>query len=290
MFLEDILKKKLENRCKNNLNNYVQLVANWFAYVILNNNKHEIDHSLDPPWDNSGMITDIDEQFDLNDYATFNDFIEREYTGESNASYVSGHGMYHYTYEEPFEQITLEWLTSQLYLVIKSLIEKENKYLEEWVENKNISFNIKAADDITDIILFEDVVGDFFYSYVWEIKDNVLNTHPIILFSRGKEEAINKIRKEEIKQKESQKEFQKNRKKAEFIWEKILKMYKIKYGHEIPNKIEKPLYDKKVKQLFIELYKNGVNIEEIQSIGKFLSFRFSNSVSTLISNFNTLEE
>lgn len=290
MFLEDILKNKLENQCENNVNDYVQLVANWFAYIILNNNKHEIDHSLDPPWDNSGMIIDIDEHFDLNDYATFHDFIEREYTGESNASYVSGHGMYHYTYEEPFEQITLEWLTSQLYLVIKSLIEKENKYLQEWVESKNISFNIKAADDITDIILFEDVVGDFFYSYVWEIKDNVLNTHPIILFSRGKEEAINKIRKEEIKQKESQKEFQKNREKAEFIWEKILKMYKLKYGHEIPNKIEKPLYDKKVKQLFIELYKNGVNIEEIQSIGKFLSFRFSNSVSTLISNFNTLEE
>lgn len=290
MFLEDILKEKLKNQCENNMNDYVQLVANWFAYIILNNNKHEIDHSLDPPWDNSGMITDIDEQFDLNDYATFNGFIEREYTGESNASYVSGHGMYHYTYEEPFEQITLEWLTSQLYLVIKSLIENENKYLQEWVENKNISFNIKATDDITENILFEDVVGDFFYSYVWEIKDNVLNTHPIILFSRGKEEAINKIRKEEIKQKESQEEFQKNREKAEFIWKKILKMYKLKYGHEIPNKIKKPLYDKKVKQLFIELYKNGVNIEEIQSIGKYLSFRFSNSVSTLISNFNTLEE
>ena len=289
-FLEDILKEKLKNQCENNMNDYVQLVANWFAYIILNNNKHEIDHRLDPPWDNSGMITDIEEKFDLDDYATFNDFIKREYTGESNASYVSGHGMYHYTYEEPFEQITLEWLTSQLYLVIKSLIEKENKYLKEWVENKNISFNIKEADDITEDILFEDVVGDFFYSYVWGIKDNVLNTHPIILFRRGKEEAKNKIRKEEIKQKKSQKEFQKNREKAEFIWEKILKMYKLKYGHEIPNKIKKPLYDNKIKQLFIELLKNGVNIEEIRGIGKFLSFRFSNSVSTLISNFNILEE
>lgn len=289
MFLENILKEELKNQYENNINDYIQSVANWFAYIILSNNKHEIDHSLDPLWDNSGMVRCIDEQFELNDYATFNDFIEREYTGESIASYVSGHGMYHYTYEEPFDQITLEWLISQLHLVIKSLIEKENKHLEEWVKKRNVLFNIKEADEITDIILFEDIVGNFFFTYVGEIKDYLLNTHPIILFSRGKEEAINRIIKEKIKQKDDQKEFQKNWEKAEFIWEKILKMYKLKYGQEIPNKIKKPLYDKKVKQLLIEAYKNGVNIEEIQNIGEFLSFKFSNSVSSLISNFNPIE-
>ncbi len=198
--------------------------------------------------------------------------------------------MYHYTYEEPFEQITLEWLSSQLHLAIISLIEKENKYLQEWVENKKIPFNVKEADEITDTILFEDIVGDFFYSYYREIQDNVIDTHPIIIFNRGKEEAIKRIKKEKIKQKERQNNYQKGRKKAEFLWKKISKMYKLKYKHEMPNKIEKPLYHKRVKQLLIEIYKNGVNIDEIQNIGQFLSFNFSNSVSSLISNFSVIDE
>ena len=290
MVLEDILKKELKYHCENNIEDYFKLVSNWFAYIILNNPKYEVDHSFDPSWDSSGRVIRSDEKFDLNDYATFNDFIEREYTGESKASYVSGHGMYHYTYEEPFEQITLEWLSSQLHLAIISLIEKENKYLQEWVENKKIPFNVKEADEITDTILFEDIVGDFFYSYYREIQDNVIDTHPIIIFNRGKEEAIKRIKKEKIKQKERQNNYQKGRKEAEFLWKKISKMYKLKYKHEMPNKIEKPLYHKRVKQLLIEIYKNGVNIDEIQNIGKFLSFNFSNSVSSLISNFSVIDE
>jgi len=290
LILEDILQKKLKNKCENNMDDYVQLVANWFAYIILNNKKYKIDHSLDPPWDNSGMVICNNGQFNLKEYVTLNDFLKKEYTGESYASYVSGHGIYHYTYEEEFEQITFEWITSQISQVIKELINNKNIYLREWVRNNNILFNVKETDNITDNILFDDIIGDFLYNYVWEIKDNVLNTHPIILFNRGKEEAIKKIRIKEIKQKESQKEFEKNRKKAKYLWDKILKMYKLKYGQEMPNKIEKPLYDKKVKQLLIELYKNGYNIEEIQNIGRFLSFNFSNSVSTLISNLSTFEE
>jgi hypothetical protein len=290
MILEDILQEKLKNKCESNLDDYVQLVANWFAYIILKNKKHKIDHSIDPLWDNSGKVICIDEQFDLNDYATFNDFIEKEYTGESYASYMSRYGMFHYTYEESFDRISLEWLTSQFHLVIKELIDKKNGYLKKWVENKNISFDIKEADDITDFILFEDIIGDFIYSYLWEIKDYLLNTHPIILFNRGKKEAIKRIRKEEIKQMENQKKFQNNKKEAEYLWGKILKMFKLKYGGKMPNKIDKPLYDKKVKQLLIEAHKNGFNIDQIQNIGTYLSFNFSNSVRILISNFKTPEE
>ncbi len=116
MILEDILRERLKNKCDNNLDYYVQLVADWFAYIILKNRKYKIYHSTNPPWDNSGKVICIDEQFDLNDYATFNDFINNEYNGESYASYMSGHGMFHDTYEESFDQISLEWLTSQFHL------------------------------------------------------------------------------------------------------------------------------------------------------------------------------
>jgi hypothetical protein len=59
MILEDILQEALKNKCENNLDDYAQLVANWFAYIILKNKKYEIDHSIDPPWDNSGKVISV---------------------------------------------------------------------------------------------------------------------------------------------------------------------------------------------------------------------------------------
>jgi|GEM_PF-2434462 hypothetical protein len=290
IILEDILQEKLKNKCEKNIDDYVQLVANWFGYVILNNKKHKIDHSIDPPWDHSGRVFNTDEPFDLNDYATFDEFINEEYTGESCATYMSGYGIAHYTYEERFNQISFEWLTSQVHIVIEELIENNNSYLEKWIENENITFDIKEADNITDLIVFEDIIGDFIYSYSLDIEDYLLKTHPIILFNRGKKEALIKIRKEKKKQMENQKKYQKNREKAEYLWDKILKIFKLKYGEKIPKKINKPLYDSKVKQLLIELHKNGSNVDEIQKIGKYLGFNFSNSVELLISKFEVPEK
>ena len=107
--------------------------------------------------------------------------------------------MYHYTYEEEFEQITLEWITSQISSVIKGLIDNENVYLKGWASNKDILLNVKNTDKITEIILFDDIIGDFICSYVLQIKDHVLDTDPIILFNRGKKDARERIRKEKIK-------------------------------------------------------------------------------------------
>jgi hypothetical protein len=59
----------------------------------------------------------------------------------------------------------------------------------------------------------------------------------------------------------------------------------MKYGEELPRKVEKPLYDKKVKPLLNEMYEHGVNVEEIQNVGEYLSYKFSNSVCNLLLKF-----
>lgn len=285
IILENILKEKLEDQCENNIDSYIKEVAEWFSYIILKYKKYEIDHSFDPPWDNSGRVICSGEQINLDDYDTFEDFLENEYSGTSSPSYMSGHGMFHEAYREDFDYMTIDWMYSQVSPVIKGLIKDENKDLKKFAKNYNIEFTIKEIDNIIENIIDEDIVGDISWELEWHIKDYVLDTHPLILFNRGKEEAIKEIKLEKLRRIEEQERSQAKRKEAEYLWDKILKMFKLKYGHQISDRIDKPLYDQKLKQVLIEIHLNGISIEEIQNIGESLSFKFSNSVSRLISEF-----
>lgn len=289
MDLEKVLEEKLKIKYEEYINSYLQLASNWFAYIILNNEKYIVDHSLDPTWDHSGRLLRAEESFDLNDYVTFGDFIETEYTGDSTASFTSGCGLYHTTYDEPLEYLTNEWLMSLLEPVIKDLIKNDNKYLMEWIaiEKKNIISSSEDIDGIIDEIFDDDLIGDFILSSSWELRESLEPIHPIFLFNRGKVEAIKTIESERVKQKKMREEYRINSEKAQLLWNKIIKMYQVKYNEVMPHRIEKPLYDQKVKSLLIELHRNGTDVKEIQYIGKYLNHNFSNSVRDLISGFKS---
>jgi len=288
MNLEKVLEEKLKIKYKENINNYIQLVSNWFAYSILNNKKYVLDNSLDPIWDHSGRLVSTHESFDLNDYENFGDFLENEYTGDSIASFTSGCGLYYTTYDEPLDYLTLEWLDTLIKPIINDLIKNRNKYLVQWVteEKNDIIASLEDIDSIIEEIYDDDLMADFIYIYSLRLIERLRPIHPTFLFARGKDEAIKTIKYERAEQKRREKEYLINREQAERLWETIEQMYQLKYSKIMPNKIEKTLYDQKIKSLLVEIHKNGADAKEIQYIGKLLSYNFSNAVSGLISQFN----
>ncbi|HKL13064.1 MAG TPA: hypothetical protein VJ907_05605 [Halanaerobiales bacterium] len=285
MSIEKILKQKLKVKCKDNIDDYIQMTSEWFAYIILSKKRYKLDHSFDPPWDNSGKAVCTDKKIDIEDYSTFDEFLENELSGQSFATHVSNHGLGYYTYIRDFEQESLDWILLKLKLVINELIKDENIYLENYSKENNISFNIEKSNNLVEEILFEDIVGDYLYDLNFKFMDKLKDLNPYFLFRRGRKVAIKKIKKERKKAEKRQKKFEENRKSAESLWKEIAKLYKLRYGEKIPNKVNKPIYDTKIKKLLIEVHKIGISIKEIQKIGKHLNHKFSNSVCSLISNF-----
>ena len=287
MNLEKVLEEELKIKYKENINNYIQLVSNWFAYSILNNKKYVLDNSLDPIWDHSGRLVSTHESFVLNDYENFGEFLENEYTGDSIASFTSGCGLYYTTYDEPLDYLTLEWLNTLVKPIINDLIKNKNKYLLEWIvgEKRDIISGLEDIDSIIEEIYDDDLMADFIYTYSLKLIERLRAIHPTFLFTRGKDEAIKTIKNERLEEEKKKKENSIKREKAVLLWEKVKKLYHLKHSEAMPNRIEKPLYDQKIKSLLVEIHKNGADAKEIQYIGEFISCNFSNSVRGLIGRF-----
>lgn len=285
MILENIIEQKLKEKCEDNLDDYIQMVSEWFAYIVLSKKRKRIDHSIDPPWDNSGRVISTDEKLQLEDYATFEEFLENELTGESFATYVSNMGIAHYTYDRDFELKSMDWIYHQVKLVIEDLIKVKNVYLVNYLQDKDMSCDIDKANMIVEEMNFEDIAVDCRYHIFFELREKISKADPHFLFKRGKDNAKKRIKEERKRANKRKKIFEENRKQAKDTWQKISKKYKMKYGEEMPRKVEKPLYDKKLKQLLNEMYEHGVNVEEIQNVGEYLSYKFSNSVCNLLLKF-----
>jgi len=287
MILENIIEQKLKEKCEDNINDYIQMVSEWFAYIVISKKRKRIDHSIDPPWDNSGRVITTDEKIQLEDYATFEEFLENELTGESFPTYVSNMGIAHYTYDRDFELKTINWIDRQVKLVIEDLIKVKNVYLVNYLQDKDMSCDIDKTNMVVEEINFEDIAVDCRYYLFLEFREKISKVDPHFLFRRGKVNAKKRIKEERKKANKRKKIFEENIKQAKNTWRKISKKYKMKYGEEISRKIEKPLYDKRVKQLLNEMCENGVNVEEIQNVGEYLSYKFSNSVCNLLLKFKS---
>lgn len=111
----------------------------------------------DCPYDDSGNILP-DGRISL--YQTIKDFLENEYVGTREATYVSHFGFNYPTYDKVVSEDTLNIATTIMSCTIQNLLEKH--------------FNTKLSDDEIEIISgaccdFEDVyvgthVSDFFYA------------------------------------------------------------------------------------------------------------------------------
>ena len=85
------------------------IVATWLATAILYAERCLIDHDDDPPWDCSGKVCIDEGSFILSDYQKLSDFLE-ELTGNTEASYESGCGFFHTTYEKALQYIVWNYI------------------------------------------------------------------------------------------------------------------------------------------------------------------------------------
>jgi hypothetical protein len=109
------------------LTSFRAVVATWFATTILYCKRYSESHRGDPSWDCSGSVP-IQGEFHLEDYAKLADFLP-EFTGNSTATYISGCGMAHDTYEESLKNLVVE----HVYSGIKRTGESE--YPMDWADD-----------------------------------------------------------------------------------------------------------------------------------------------------------
>ena len=76
---------------------YRKIIKNFYTQ-----DKVEIAHDYDPPYDCSGQAYNTHKSYKLMDYEIFEDFLD-EYTGSSRASYMSGCGLFWRTYSNEVE-------------------------------------------------------------------------------------------------------------------------------------------------------------------------------------------
>ena len=288
MEIEKTLEKRIRKACEDNLESYIQEVAEWFCEIILTQNKKYVCHMHDPPWDSSGRIIETDEEYNLEDYDTLSDFVEQEYTGESTPSFMSGCGLFFDNYDEELEDLTNSWIRENFEDVVKELINEENIQLKTWLFELNkefekseyekpIEFTTEKVNAITQEIYFEDIIGDFLILFSSEMQQKVSQMEPALLFKKAEKNVRDRLEKHRKKELERQEKERKKREEAEKIWDKIERRYKLKYGENL-YKIDKPTYINKIKPILEDLLADGEDVKPL----KILNHKFSNSVKELI--------
>ncbi|MGO0063467.1 hypothetical protein ACTID9_26275 [Brevibacillus fluminis] len=155
------------------------------AYDFIFRPKYIVTHEFDSPWDYSGTLLRLDEGFSLDDYPCIGDFLE-EYTGNSIASYISGCGFFHDTYEEKYEQLISEFIFDCYNEVLSHI---DVQVLVDLLLKNGCEI---SEDDKTDIIqtiidfeLFEEV-----HWYHLDLLERIKPMSFKLLIFRGKDEAI----------------------------------------------------------------------------------------------------
>jgi hypothetical protein len=107
-------------------------VAQTFVEWAMRGIEVEIDHSFDPEWDRSGVALrrERDPLMLLIKYETFEEWLDKAYTGNSQASYMSGHGLYWDTYGNEFDRRTQEFWDERIDDMARSLSKDEEDYYE----------------------------------------------------------------------------------------------------------------------------------------------------------------
>ncbi len=284
---QETLEVKLKELFQENINDYIKTVSDWLAYIILTDNKKVVSHEDDPPWDYSGRLINLNDEYNLEDYTNLLDFVDNEYNGVSSPTFMSRIGLIHEDYFYDLERLTMEWMNKQLELVIKKLIAEDSKLLKEWIEGLNeSSFDIRNPSKIVEELHFEDMLGDFLMLSSTDLQELVLYMDIKFLYKKGESQAEERIRIERTKMEKERKKEIKKREKAEDILDKIKKRYKLKYGEDLNVKIDKRLYENRILPILQDLEdRYGKNfLDGVEKLNYIYSV--SNSVASLLENLS----
>ena len=255
-------------------------VASEFAYQILYESKYYVTHRDDPPWDCSGETRRDERGYVIDTYEMLGDYLE-EYNGNSEASFVSGCGLFHKTRKDDFEEILDEhaalWVKEAIREIITS--EDKSKFLEFLFEQKYTDIeeleivSVKNDDDELIEVITNGLYGECNIDLIYEQIDRLEKVNTRFLYGKG-EKIAQEQRALEIKiEKEKAQQEEIERQQANTIWEKVKKLYKLQKQKEIPVKIEMDAYGD-----FREfLDNNQISKEERVLIANYYSYHFSNN-------------
>ena len=155
--------RKLKEAALRTEKEIMNLFPPLLAYELLTGCQRYISHDFDPPWDSSGFLfsKSSDASFDIGVYKKVGDFFVN-YTGNSEATYTSGCGLYHETYGEHYEEWMEEQYRNAHYSVLHMTIEFESVttiFESELLITKVVSFSLKKVliGTITAPILFKPI-------------------------------------------------------------------------------------------------------------------------------------
>lgn len=290
--LLNLLEKRIKKHANQDIENYIREVAVWITKILLSDTKTKITFELDPPWDSSGKTFDTCNSFNISDYETLDNFIENEYNGTSHASFISGMGVFHDFYSSELDVLTDNWVSLQMRETIKLLLKEKNQLILEYAKLREEKDRIahkcqyKTAEEITQLIVDDDIIGDFlFFYYPIELKRRIGQMDIKLLFKLGQAQAIDELKQEEIARQKRREEHKINQEKAEKCWNYICKLHKVRYHKDMPQKIEKEYYDQFLYPLLKLEFKEHDAILNVRLLGQFLRYKFSNSVAYRLINY-----
>ena len=259
-----------------NLENFIQDVATSVAYDILFQTKYQITHDFDPPYDCSGKLITIEGQdrFYVKNYNMLGDFFE-EYTGNTTATYWSGCGLSHDTYEKEYEELIRDYIyNSLLPKAVSELCHCDKEEFCKLLKNNDVNIDDieQTPENLSGEIIFSDIIGDELLGIEDEIIEVIRNMDISFLYKKGKLLAMEIQREEEIKHQESREIAEKELQESKKIWGKLPILYKLRFGTELPAKIDKSNYSK--FKIFFEEF----DPSEKSLIIKYQSCLFSSSV------------
>ncbi|RCW74996.1 hypothetical protein [Saliterribacillus persicus] len=290
--LINLLEKRIYKHANHKIEKYLQEIAVWISKILLSETKTEITFEFDPPWDSSGQILNTNFPFEISDYETLDSFLENEYNGSSRPSFMSGHGLFHDFYSSELDELTDNWIALQVTETINVLL-KENNHLilnyaklREDEESQSHKTQYKTAEEISQLIYLDDILGDFLViDYPIELKEFVGKMDITLLFKQGHHQANNELKQEKIARQIREKEQLINQEQAKKFWNYICKLHRVRYQRNIPSKIEKNYYDQFLYPLLKEEFKENEDVLNIRLVGQYMEHKFSNSVYFKLINF-----
>lgn len=273
--LKDTFEIALKNKIEDQIQDYIHKVSVWVAKLFIKNTKkYKLSHTQDPPWDHSGSLVLIGS-------LQLEEFREKrlrellsQFNGNTTASFQSGCGFFHSTYEDVFFDMTLEWVYGLTESVASDLKKAGNSATVSMIQD------LEANED-----KWSDFVTDCVYIVTHEQMEKMQSVNIDFLYRLGKDQAQSQIGMERVEASKQQMEHQNNQQMADEIWGKIARRYQWYYGKKPPTKIEADCYNNELKPLLSKMCQEEITAEDIRLVGTYCPFHFSNSVRSKLTHW-----
>ena len=160
---EEVIKAIVEDVCV--------LYLDWESKGV----SREITHCFDPPWDHSGTLQVCPQR----KFRTLGEWMDKEYTGNSTATYISGMGLSWDTFEEEVIELINEGLFRALHDANSDIFQKEDVInLQNDINDAYGNLIIETICDIEECIreiTIEECRTIGWYKYHSHSKENIFS-------------------------------------------------------------------------------------------------------------------